>query len=123
MRKTGNESLKLSAVVLLAAGLGHGSLWFLCAEDWPQWGGNDPGRNMYSSETGLPARFDPGQFNPAKEQFDLATSQNVKWIAKLGSQSYGNVVVAGAKCSSARTMIRRAIRSTRAIAAICESNL
>ena len=27
------------------------------AADWPRWGGNDPGRNMYSPETGLPDHF------------------------------------------------------------------
>ena len=31
------------------------------AEDWPQWGGNDPGRNMYSAAKGLPDSFDPGK--------------------------------------------------------------
>src|SRR2546423_1613039 len=29
--------------------------------DWPRWGGNDPGRNMYSPAKGLPDRFDPGK--------------------------------------------------------------
>ena len=24
------------------------------AEDWPQWGGNDPGRNMYSPVKNVP---------------------------------------------------------------------
>ena len=31
------------------------------AQDWPRWGGNDPGRNMYSPAKGLPDRFDPGK--------------------------------------------------------------
>src|SRR5262245_4372684 len=49
--------------------------------DWPMWGGT-PDRNMVSSMTGLPTSWDVGK------------KQNVKWIASLGSQTYGNPVVA-----------------------------
>ena len=52
--------------------------------DWPMWGGT-PNRNMVSSMTGLP------------ETWDIETKKNVKWIAGLGSQTYGNPVVAGGK--------------------------
>src|SRR5678816_3546738 len=67
------------------------------AEDWPQWGGSTWGRNMYSKEKGLPAKFDPGKYKAGTEEIDLKTTKNVKWVAKLGSQSYGNVTVAGGK--------------------------
>jgi outer membrane protein assembly factor BamB len=67
------------------------------AADWPEWGGNDPGRNMYSPARGLPDRFDPGKLKSGTEEIDIATTKNVKWVAKLGSQAYGNVVVAGGK--------------------------
>ena len=67
------------------------------AGDWPRWGGPDPGRNMYSPAKGLPDRFDPGKPKSGSEDIDLATTKNVKWVAKLGSQAYGNVVVAGGK--------------------------
>jgi len=50
--------------------------------DWPMWGGT-PDRNMVSKMTGLPA------------EWDVKTKKNVKWVADLGSQSYGNPVVAG----------------------------
>jgi outer membrane protein assembly factor BamB len=50
--------------------------------DWPMWGGT-PNRNMVSSLTGMPTKW------------DVKTGQNVKWMAALGSQSYGNPVVAG----------------------------
>ena len=53
----------------------------LSATDWPMWGGA-PNRNMVSSMTGLPS------------QWDTKSGKNVKWMAKLGSQSYGNPVVA-----------------------------
>ncbi len=64
------------------------------AEDWPSWGGSDPGRNMYSSAKGLPKEFDPGKFKSNSEEVDLSTTKNVLWVAKLGSQTYGNPVVA-----------------------------
>lgn len=67
------------------------------AEDWPQWGGNDPGRNFFSTATGLPDSFNPGKVKSGTEEIDLATTKNVKWTVKLGSQSYGNPVVAGGK--------------------------
>jgi outer membrane protein assembly factor BamB len=69
----------------------------LRAQDWPQWGGNDPGRNLYSPAKGLPAQFDGGKFKPGTEDIDPTTVRNVKWAAKLGSQAYGNVVVSGGK--------------------------
>ena len=65
--------------------------------DWPRWGGNDLGRNMYSAAKGLPDRFDPGKPKPGTEDIDLSTTKNVKWVARLGSQAYGNVVVSGGR--------------------------
>ena len=50
--------------------------------DWPMWGGT-PDRNMVSNMKGLPA------------EWDVKTRKNIKWVADLGSQSYGNPVVAG----------------------------
>jgi len=50
--------------------------------DWPMWGGR-PDRNMVSGMKGLPTSW------------DVATKRNVKWVAALGSQTYGNPVVAG----------------------------
>jgi outer membrane protein assembly factor BamB len=64
----------LSAVVVLAASSA-------VSADWPMWGGT-PSRNMVSTMTGLPSTW------------DVKTGKNVKWVAELGSQSYGNPVVA-----------------------------
>ncbi|HKP73274.1 MAG TPA: PQQ-binding-like beta-propeller repeat protein [Pyrinomonadaceae bacterium] len=50
--------------------------------DWPMWGGT-PDRNMVSNMKGLPV------------EWDVKAKKNVKWVAALGSQSYGNPVVAG----------------------------
>ncbi len=54
------------------------------AADWPMWGG-DPSRNMTSSETGIPRTW------------DIRKGTGIKWVAEIGSQSYGNPVVAGGK--------------------------
>ena len=80
-----------TSAVALAVGLISSS-----GKDWPQWGGTQS-RNMYSPEKGLPAQFDPGKFKQGTEEVDLKTTKNVKWVAKLGSQSYGNVTVSGGK--------------------------
>ncbi len=63
------------------------------ARDWPQWGGLTPGRNMYSPAKGMPAEVDPGKFQAGTEEVDMGTTKNVKWVAKLGSQTYGNPTV------------------------------
>jgi len=65
-------------------------------EDWPEWGGK-PHRNMYSPAKGLPDKFEPGKMKSGTEEVDLATTKNVKWVAKLGSQSYGNTTVSNGK--------------------------
>ena len=50
--------------------------------EWPMWGGT-PDRNMVSAMKGLPTTW------------DLKSKKNVKWMAELGSQTYGNTVVSG----------------------------
>jgi outer membrane protein assembly factor BamB len=65
------------------------------ADDWPQWGGSDPGRNMVSSETGLPGTFEPGKKTPTGVA--PGSAENVRWAARLGSHIYGNVTVADGK--------------------------
>jgi len=55
------------------------------AQDWPMWGGT-PDRNMVSESTArLPA------------EWDVDSGHNVRWVAALGSQTYGNPVVAGGR--------------------------
>lgn len=80
-----HSSYKTSAVIAcVVAGLGLTGLQ--ASEpgtgDWPMWGGTAD-RNMVSDATGLPT------------EWDVKTGMNVKWVATLGSQSYGNPVVAG----------------------------
>lgn len=66
------------------------------AEDWEQWGRNDS-KNMYSPARGLPDKFDAGKYIRGTEDIDMSTTKNVKWVAKLGSQTYGNPVVSQGK--------------------------
>ena len=68
----------------------------LPAADWPIWG-KDASRNMVSAESGLPDSFEPGRLKEGSEEIDLATTKNVKWVAKMGSQCYGNPTVSGGK--------------------------
>ena len=51
--------------------------------DWPMWGGT-PDRNMVSNQKVV-------------SSWDIKTGKNVKWVAQLGSQTYGNPVVAGGR--------------------------
>jgi outer membrane protein assembly factor BamB len=70
------------AAVLLATGTATLFASDPGTKDWPMWGGT-PDRNMVSNMKGLPT------------DWDVKTKKNVKWVADLGSQSYGNAVVAG----------------------------
>jgi outer membrane protein assembly factor BamB len=68
------------AVLLLSIAAGPA-----LAADWPMWGGNGH-RNMINTvEKGMPSSW------------DITTGENIKWTAKLGSQTYGNPVIAGGK--------------------------
>jgi outer membrane protein assembly factor BamB len=49
--------------------------------DWPMWGGT-PDRNLVSAMKNLPTSW------------DIKAKKNIKWVAELGSQAYGNPVVA-----------------------------
>ncbi|MGH9145981.1 MAG: PQQ-binding-like beta-propeller repeat protein [Vicinamibacterales bacterium] len=73
-------------VVLVASMVGLATGRLVASEpgsgDWPMWGGT-PDRNMVSQAKGMPG------------EWDVKTKKNVKWMAQLGSQSYGNPVVAG----------------------------
>ena len=65
-------------------------------EDWPTWG-RDSSRNMVGNAKNLPVEVNPGEMDDETEEIDLKAAKNIRWIAKLGSQSYGNVSVAHGK--------------------------
>jgi outer membrane protein assembly factor BamB len=80
----------LSALVLvwLASGVR--------GEDWPQWGGHGD-RNMVATAMNLPSCFVPGKKCSGGTNIDLKTARNVRWVARLGSETYSSPVVAGGK--------------------------
>jgi len=85
------KNLPLKSIALGSGTLIIGGLFFLSASDpvgnsgdWPMWGGT-PDRNLVSSMKGIPTSWDVSE----------KSRKNVKWVAQLGSQSYGNPVVAG----------------------------
>jgi hypothetical protein len=76
-------SKKLIATALVAIPSALFVLWASDAGDeWPMWGGTAD-RNMVSNMKGIPTAW------------DVKTKKNIKWMVELGSQSYGNPVVAG----------------------------
>jgi len=54
------------------------------SSDWPMLGGT-PDRNLVSEMEGAPT------------EWDVRSKEGVKWVADLGSQTYGNPVVAGGR--------------------------
>ena len=77
-------SLLLPSLLIALVGMASRRPTSDAARDWPMWGGT-PDRNMISSSTGLP------------ETWDVVEKKNVRWVAALGSQTYGNPVVSGGK--------------------------
>ncbi len=83
---------KMNATLSLVSALVLGLAGPLAAEplskakrgDWPMWGGSTD-RNLVSGETGIP------------REWDAETRKNIKWIAPLGSQTYGNPVIVDGK--------------------------
>ena len=85
----------LVARTLCLLGVLSSTNW-LTAGDWTQWGGKNQ-RNMASDEKGLPEGFEPGQKRPDGTGIDPATTKNVRWAARLGSQTYGNPTIGEGK--------------------------
>jgi outer membrane protein assembly factor BamB len=101
-RRNHRNALRKPAALLTGYVLAGLLLPTALAQDWPRWGGNDPGRDMYSPAKNLPDHFVSGingkiDFDDATGKADLKNVPNVKWIARLGSQAFGNVVVSGGK--------------------------
>jgi outer membrane protein assembly factor BamB len=63
------------------------------AADQPQWGQQFT-RNMISDERALPDSFEPGYRSAFKGTSTPSLTSNLKWVAQLGSQTYGTPIVA-----------------------------
>ncbi len=66
---------------------------FAAAADWPQWGGS-PARNNTPAGKNIPVEWDIGKFDQQSGRWEADSAKNVRWVARLGSTSYGTPVVA-----------------------------
>ena len=62
-------------------------------QDWPQWGGNSH-RNHVAHSSHIPDEWSIGKSFPNERQIEPADTENLKWIAELGTVTYGGPVVA-----------------------------
>jgi len=60
------------------------------------WGGTTERNMVAPNAKNIPSDFTPGEIDD-EERVDMATTKNVKWVAKLGSQAYGNPVIIGGR--------------------------
>lgn len=65
------------------------------ADDWPNWG-RDTSRNMISAEKNLPSTFTPPEIKD-DGSINMSAAKGVKWVARLGSASYGNPTAASGR--------------------------
>lgn len=65
-------------------------------KDWPQWGGTRLRNNTPHVEN-LPESWNVGKFDRRTGEWDGEDAENIRWFSDLGSQTYGNPVVAGGK--------------------------
>jgi outer membrane protein assembly factor BamB len=64
--------------------------------DWNQWGGSSS-RNNTPEGSNIPTEWEVGDFDNRTGEWDSSGAKNIKWVAKLGSQTYGNPVISGGK--------------------------
>ncbi len=64
--------------------------------DWPQWGG-DSAHNNTPVGLNIPTEWEVGDFDYRTGKWDPTDAKNIKWVSRLGSQTYGNAVVADGK--------------------------
>jgi outer membrane protein assembly factor BamB len=68
----------------------------LPAGDFTQWMGS-PQRNNSLTGENIATDWATGEFDRSTGKWDSSSAKNVKWVTQLGSQSYGNTVVASGK--------------------------
>jgi len=65
-------------------------------KDWAQWGGSTI-KNNTPDATNIPSEWEVGEIDDETGEWTPGSGQNIKWAARLGSQSYGNPVIANGK--------------------------
>ena len=63
---------------------------------WPQWG-RSARRNSTADADHLPSQWQVGRFDPRTGAWLGGDVKNVRWVANLGTQSYGSPVIAADK--------------------------
>jgi outer membrane protein assembly factor BamB len=63
------------------------------AGDWPQWGGT-PSRAGVADAKNLPSEWTVGEFDSQDGHWINKDAKNIRWVAKLGSTTYGSPIVA-----------------------------
>lgn len=64
--------------------------------DWPQWAGTSY-RNNTPIGKDIPIEWNVGDFDRKTGDWISDDAKNIKWVARVGSQTYGNPVVAGGR--------------------------
>jgi len=82
----------VSLFVLLSAFLAS----TLSVADWPQWGGS-PQRNNAPDAKNIPHHWNVGKFDRKTGDWLRESAENILFVAKLGSQSYGTPVISDGK--------------------------
>ncbi len=62
--------------------------------DWPQWGGTREKNNVPGVKD-VPISWNIGKFDRGTGAWDNSKAENIRYYSNLGSQTYGNPVVAG----------------------------
>jgi outer membrane protein assembly factor BamB len=70
-----------------------GEIGALKPTEWNQWGGSGL-RNNVPPVAGVATQWNPGKFDRRTGAWNKEAAENIKWVANLGSQTYGNPVVA-----------------------------
>jgi outer membrane protein assembly factor BamB len=65
-------------------------------ENWPMWCGS-PKRNNTPVGVNIPTEWNVGEFDYRTGAWDNTNAKNIKWVAPLGSRSYGSAVVYNGK--------------------------
>jgi outer membrane protein assembly factor BamB len=65
--------------------------------DWAQWGGTSLRNNVPIIDGEVITEFAPGTFDRKTGEWKKDKAKNIKWVATLGSQTYGNTVVGSGK--------------------------
>ena len=66
------------------------------AADWPQLGGS-PSRSESPTGKNIPVEWNVGQIEPKTGRWLSQSARNIRWVARLGSTTYGSPVIADGK--------------------------